>query len=272
VFLVRPAFATTADPGTAGHAAGGSVPLLLVHGTGSDHTTWRVAGPLLAIGRAVYAMDRRGRGASGDGERYAAIREIDDVAAVAGALAGRHERPIAVLGHSLGGRFALGTGAAAQTIAAVIAYEGAPGAHGDPSADAQEALLARLREDAGRGDRDAALARFLTDGAGLPARELADFRASPLWAERLTTVPTIVRELDVALHDPDIGIDALTRVTVPVLQVVGSASPSWFRRGAEALRARMAHGRLEVIDGARHGAHHTHAAAMASTVESFLDR
>jgi pimeloyl-ACP methyl ester carboxylesterase len=259
-------------PGQRVRGASPVTPLLLVHGTGSDHTTWRVTGPLLAIGRPVYAMDRRGRGASGDGERYAAIREIDDVAAVAGALAGRHGRPIAVLGHSLGGRFALGAGITGGMIAAVVAYEGAPGVDGDPSAEAQEVLLARLREDAVRGDADAALARFLADGAGLPASELAAFRASPLWTERLATVPTIVRELDAALHDPGIGADGLARVAVPVLQLVGSASPPWFRAGAEALDARLSRGRLELIDGARHGAHHTHAAAVANAVEAFLDR
>ncbi len=260
------------EPGRRVRGPSPATPLLLVHGTGSDHTTWRVTGPLLALGRPVYAMDRRGRGGSLDGGDYAAAREVDDVAAVADALAGRHAGPIAVLGHSLGGRFALGAGAATGSIAAVVAYEGAPGPDGDPSTDGQEELLARLREDARHGDPDAALARFLADGAGLPASELAAFRASPLWTERLATVPTIVRELDAALHDPAIGSDALALVTVPVLQLVGSASPAWFRRGAEALDARLPQGRIAVIDGARHGAHHTHAAVVANAVESFVGR
>ncbi len=249
-----------------------TTPLLLVHGTGSSHTTWRVTGPLLAAGRPVYAMDRRGRGRSQDGPGYAAALEIDDIAAAAGALASRHGRPIAVFGHSLGGRLALGAGAANGAAAAVIAYEGAPVPAGDPSAETQELLLTRLREDAARGDPDAALARFLTEGAGLPAGELSSFRASPLWGDRLATVPTIVRELDAALHDPDLGADALAQVDIPILQLVGSASPPWFRRGAEALEARLPGGRLEVIDGARHGAHHTHPTAVANAVETFLDR
>ena len=40
--------------------------LLLVHGATADHTTWRTVGPALAARRSVFAMDRRGRGASGD--------------------------------------------------------------------------------------------------------------------------------------------------------------------------------------------------------------
>ena len=40
-------------------------PVILVHGSTADHTTFRVVGPLLTDRFAVYAMDRRGRGASG---------------------------------------------------------------------------------------------------------------------------------------------------------------------------------------------------------------
>ena len=58
--------------------------------------------------------------------------------------------------------------------------------------------------------------------------------------------------------------------TVPVLQLVGSLSPAGFRTGAEALDARLARGRLEVIEGARHGAHHSHAAEFVARIEAFL--
>ena len=42
-------------------------PLIAVPGTTSDHTTWRLVLPLLEPHMAVHAVDRRGRGASGDG-------------------------------------------------------------------------------------------------------------------------------------------------------------------------------------------------------------
>jgi pimeloyl-ACP methyl ester carboxylesterase len=40
--------------------------LVLVHGTTADHTRWQALLPLLEPHVTVYAMDRRGRGASGD--------------------------------------------------------------------------------------------------------------------------------------------------------------------------------------------------------------
>src|SRR5207247_10397477 len=87
--------------------AGDGPPLLLVHGTTADHTTFRVVGPLLARQHAVFAMDRRGRGASGDTPPYAIEREFEDVAAVVDAVAALAGRPVDVLGHSYGGRCAL---------------------------------------------------------------------------------------------------------------------------------------------------------------------
>lgn len=83
-------------------------PVILVHGTTADHTTFRAIGPRLADAFDLYAIDRRGRGASGDTLPYSIGREFEDVAAVAGAVAEARRRPVDVLGHSYGGRTALG--------------------------------------------------------------------------------------------------------------------------------------------------------------------
>ena len=67
--------------------SGGGRPLVVVPGTTSDHTTWRLVLPLLEPHVAVHAVDRRGRGASGDGADYSLAREYADVAAVVDAAA-----------------------------------------------------------------------------------------------------------------------------------------------------------------------------------------
>jgi pimeloyl-ACP methyl ester carboxylesterase len=59
----------------------------------------------------VYAMDRRGRGASGDAPEYALEREFEDVAAAVDALPG----PVYLYGHSFGGVCAVEAGTAAAT-------------------------------------------------------------------------------------------------------------------------------------------------------------
>jgi pimeloyl-ACP methyl ester carboxylesterase len=271
-----PAFVVPSADGTpiAVFAGGGgtAAPLLLVHGTASDHRTWRVVAPELASERRVFAMDRRGRGASGDAaQAYSAARELEDVAAVARAVADETRNVPVVVGHSLGGRIAVAASARADAIRAVVAYESAPLPGVAPEGREVDELLERLRDDLARGDLDTLLARFMTEAVGMPPDELAAFRANPIWPARASTAPTIVRELDAAAHDPAIAFDALAAAPVPVLQLVGGESTSWFRDGAAALNRRLADGRLVVIPGARHGAHHSHPDAFLDAVRDFAD-
>lgn len=240
--------------------------VLLVHGASGDHLTWRVAGPILARGRRLAAMDRRGRGDSGDAAAWAIEREVEDVAAVAEALAADVGGPVDLVGHSLGGRLALAASLATPAIRRVAAYESAAAKGG-----LDDALAERLQARLDAGDLDGLLATFMAEAVGMPADELEAFRANPIWPLRAAAGPTIVRELVAARSAAAIGADALARVRVPVLQLVGSASPPRFLEAARALDARLAVGRVEVIEGARHGAHHTHAPEFCARVEAFLD-
>ena len=52
--------------------SGDGPPLVLVHGAAADHTRWRPVLPALEERFTVLAMDRRGRGASGDAGRLRA--------------------------------------------------------------------------------------------------------------------------------------------------------------------------------------------------------
>ena len=63
-------------------ALGKGPPLVLVHGTAADHSRWRPVLPALEERFTVYAIDRRGRGGSGDSDDYAVEREFEDVAAM----------------------------------------------------------------------------------------------------------------------------------------------------------------------------------------------
>ncbi len=244
--------------------------LVLVHGTTADHRTWRVLGPMLADRYALHAIDRRGRGDSGDAAGpYSIGFELDDLAAVADALAAEAGGAVDVLGHSLGGRIALAASLRSPSIRRVIAYESAPASTLRPPGERDE-LLEALRADLARGDTDVLLARFMTEAVGMPPDDLAAFRADPIWSLRSAAAPTIVRELDAADAAPEVSMDSLAGVRIPVLQVAGSASPASFREAAAALDARLADGRLAIIEGARHAAHHSHPAELITLIEGFL--
>src|SRR5438270_592473 len=95
-------------------------PLVLVHGTTADHTRWAPLLPVLDELFTVHAVDRRGRGASGDDPDHAIEREFEDVAAVVDAIA----EPVHLLGHSYGAICALEAAHAAIATSVVVVLPG----------------------------------------------------------------------------------------------------------------------------------------------------
>ena len=246
-------------------------PLLLVHGATADHTTWRAVGPRFAVRRLVFAMDRRGRGASSDAPAYAIEREFEDVAAVAEALATRASVQgghVDVAGHSYGGRCALGASLLTQVIRRLVVYEGAPVPPG--MTYRPPGLVDAVRAALGRGDNEAALSTFLVGIVGMSDAALDAYRRDPVWPARVAAAHTILREIEAEATDPA-SIEGLAAVKAPVLLILGSISRSPFRIGTDALVARLADARVVVIEGAAHAAHHTHAAEFVELVERFLD-
>jgi pimeloyl-ACP methyl ester carboxylesterase len=242
--------------------------LVLVHGATADHTAFRVVAPMFAGSFTVHAIDRRGRGASGDGtEAYSIEREFEDVAAVAETLAAASGGQVDVFGHSYGGRCALGAALLSDAIRRVISYEGAPTPPG--SSYHPLGVEDRLRELLEAGDADGALATFLIEVVGMSAADLAAYQADPIWPVRAAAAGTILRELE-AEADPAAGLDRLATVRQPVLQIQGGDSTPVFRHATAALDDRLADGRIVVIDGARHAAHHTHPDEVVEAVRTFL--
>lgn len=253
------------------YSSGTGPPLILVHGASADHTTFRVIGPRLAERFTVHAIDRRGRGGSGDTLPYDIEREFEDVAAVAQAIAGDAVAgdAVAVFGHSYGGRCALGAAARSDAIRRVISYEGAPAPPGARYGDS--ALLGDLARLAEGGRFEALLREFLRRVVGMTPEDLADYAANPVWPDRVAAAPTIVRELAAEGSGAGPGsLDDLAAVRQPVLQLLGGASRPEFGLATRALDARLAHGQVVVIPGARHAAHHTHPDAVLDAITRFL--
>ncbi|HYN70469.1 MAG TPA: alpha/beta hydrolase [Candidatus Eisenbacteria bacterium] len=265
------AVALEGDPGPPGTSAGAAdrPAVVLVHGATADHTTFRALAPVLGRTRRLHAIDRRGRGASGDNPAYSIEREFQDVAAVAEAVAEQAGGPVDVLGHSYGGRCALGASILTDAIRRVVAYEGAPLPPGISYRPA--GLLEAVRAALARGDRDLALSTFLRGIVGMSEEDLARYRADQVWPARVAAADTIVREVDAETSEPA-SLEALAAVAVPVLLVLGSVSRSPFALGTEALAARLPNAEVAVIEGAAHAAHHTHVPQFTAAVSGFLDR
>jgi len=107
---------------------------------------------------------------------------------------------------------------------------------------------------------------------GLSEPEWAAFQASPVWQARLSAMHTVVRELTAetgADHPADI-LAAAHRIRLPVLQLLGGESGPIFRGGTAALAAALRHGRVVVLPGQKHAAHHGDPDRFTLEVERFL--
>jgi pimeloyl-ACP methyl ester carboxylesterase len=167
---------------------GDGPPLVLVHGSISDHTAFDPLAGELRGDFTVFAMDRRGFGASPDSLGYSAEREFSDVAAVVDAVAARTGEPVVLFGHSWGASCALGAAPRLPSLRALVLYEPSLGLRYPPGS------LDRIEARIAAGDHESAVIEMFTSIAGLTEAEVAELQAAPNWPERVAAAPTIARE------------------------------------------------------------------------------
>jgi pimeloyl-ACP methyl ester carboxylesterase len=236
--------------------AGHGPPLVLVHGTGADHTRWAPVIAGLSARFTTYAMDRRGRGASADAEGYSIELEFDDVAAVIGGIGG----DVDVLGHSYGAVCALEATLRTPRVRRLVLYE-------PPLPVGIEiyppGFIDRLDQLLAAGDRGGVVATFLREVVRMPEAELDGLRADPSWEARMAAAHTIPRELRIAdAYDPD--FERFAAVRAPTLLLVGGDSPPFLVEPTRRLHECISGSELTTMAGQRH-------AAMNTATEHFLE-
>lgn len=230
-----------------GYWSSGSGPsVLLVHGGLGDHTRWDALRPHLESRVTVHAMDRRGRGASGDHPDYAIEREFEDVAAVVDAVASEAGEPVDVYGVSLGGVCAIGGAIHTGSIRRLALYEGWPPA--PPEMEPPEGFVERTEALLAAGDPEAALTEAYRTLLQLSDDELARVRSRPEWRARVAAAHTIPREHR-AVDGVTFDADHLGRIAAPTLLLVGDQGPDW---NAERIAAALPDARIAVLEGQGH--------------------
>ena len=228
------------------HVTGRGTPLVLVHGTTADHARWAPLLSALEQRFTVYALDRRGRGASGDAAEYALDREVDDLVAVIEQIGG----PVDLLGHSFGAIVSLEAAPRLPDLHRLALYE-PPIPTATPLVTPP--LIARLDALVAAGEREQAVATFLAEGPRLPPHELAVMRTLPAWPARVAAAHTIPRELR-ASTEYRLDASRFAALRVPTLLLLGGASPPPFRAALERVQAAIPHAQLAVMPNQQHAA------------------
>lgn len=241
---------------------GGAGPaLVVVHGTAADRSRWTTIRPMLERDFTVVAVDRRGRGGSGDDGAYSIGREAGDLAAVVRAL----EAPVLLFGHSHGGICALEAALdLGPELAGLILYEPplvAGRAGPDDRLDRLDAMLAA-------GEREQVLVSFMSAFVGMPPAQIETLRASPAWAGRLAAAHTLPREAR-GIGEYELEPGRLATLSVPVLLLLGGDSPAFFRDGTARLEAALPDVRKVVMPGQQHIAMDTAPELVAEAVRGF---
>ena len=167
------------------HRSGGGPPLVIVHGTVADHSRWAPVLPALEEHFTVLAMDRRGRGESGDGDGYSIESEYDDLVAVI-----EHSgEEVNVIGHSYGGVCALHAALLTDRIAKLVLYEPPLG-----FLPAPREVVGQMNQLLEQDRRDELVALFMEKVAGVPAEQVPMLRELPSWQARIAAAGTVPRE------------------------------------------------------------------------------
>lgn len=240
-------------------------PLVLVRGAMSDHTTDALFIQELRGGVTTFAMDRRGRGESGDAPEYAIEREFEDVAAVVDSVAIRAGAPVTVWGHSYGADCAMGAATLSSNVGRLVLYE--PGL-GFASSDAVNAAIEAIELAVAAGDKERALLVALKEIVELTDEEVAFVRSSAAWPARLAAVPVLPREVRAEVgwvYQPG-QFDAVTAATV---LLAGADSSPAQQEVTQRAAAAIPGAQIQVLEGHAHMAHRVDPAMVAAIVLGF---
>lgn len=242
---------------------GSGQPLVLVHGTTADHTRWDPVRPAFDEHNTVYAIDRRGRGESGDADEYALEREFEDVAAVVESI----DEPVILLGHSYGALCSLEAALRTDQVRTLILYEPPlPVSDHDPDT---EDVLDEMTALVDAGENEQALVRFFREIARVPPAELDALRSAPNWPARVDAAHTAIRE-ERARKGYVFDASRFAGLTTQTLLLSGSESAPFFTAATDVVNDALPNSRIAVLDGQAHAAMNTAPELFIDEVQGFI--
>jgi len=252
--------------------SGAGAPLILVHGSSVDQTTWFLVVPELEPAFRVATYDRRGHGQSGSTPGRGTID--DDVSDLAALLHALDLAPAHLVGSSFGSLISLRLAAREPEAIRSLAIHEPPllfylaeDLEQLPVLEELVRIGGEIFEQVERGDLPGGARRFVDElamGSG-GWKSLSE-------AQREVFVANIRTWLDERAQPAAYDIDrhALARYSGPVLISEGGRSPKHLKRIAQKIRAEtFPKARYEVVESWGHIPHLTHPKEYAEMIREF---
>lgn len=228
------------------HRQGSGPPLILVYGSGSNVKRWFHIVPALEEKFTVFAIERSGRGESGDHKPYSYNSEIEDILAVVEVT----DQLVNLFGHSFGALIALDAALLTNKVQKLMLYEA-------PIALPGEKLLPEgLMEDYEgllmQEKNEEALIMFYSR-VGITPQEIELMQSNPEWLMRVNSAHTILREWR-GSEDYRFKPERFKEFHVPTALLLGSESPPWALVSTETLHRTLPNSSILKLPGQKHTA------------------
>lgn len=220
--------------------------VILVMGAFNDRSAGAPLAKALESQLTVFNYDRRGRGASGDTQPYAVVREVEDIEALIREAGGS----ASVFGYSSGANLAVEAAASGLNIAKLALYEAAF-IVGDGVPRPPKDIAGQLAKLVTSGRRGEAVELFQTRLVGIPEQVVAQLRHAPFWPALEAIAHTLVYDASV-VGDLSLPTAQLRSIKAPTLAIYGGESPAFMGKAAMALADALPDGRHRALDGQSH--------------------
>lgn len=248
------------------YRSGTGPPLVMVPGALCDATSWNPMAPFLRDVFTVYVYDRRGRAPSTNVLPHSIEKEIGDLELL---LAAAGPRPH-LFGHSAGAILSMHVALRRAVLSSLMLYE--PPVWQALRRDREDLDLKALGEMAEDGEYEDTVKTFLRRANQTTEEQLARLMAHPRWPSQVAMAPTVLYDTGIARDFDIVGQrEALGRIDVPTLLMMGGTSQPRMHDATEAVHAAIPHSRLVTLEGHGHTGIFTAPALVAAEVRSFLD-